>query len=151
MRRVVVLVVTGAVLVAGCTSHPVGPARTEASYEGKARTTAESARSSVETAILVVRAFRDGDAIGTYAGTVLSDQEEGLSGVQGTFASIQPPSERADQLLDELDGLMGDALEHLRAARVAVRRGDGQAAGDLLPDLRSDADALQAFAEEHDA
>jgi hypothetical protein len=148
MRRVVVLALAGALLVA-CTSHPVGPARTDSKYEGKARTTAESARSSVETAILVVRAFRDGDAIGTYAGSVLSDEEEGLAGVQGTFASIQPPSARADEVHDELDQLIGDSLEHVREARVAVRRGDGDAAGDLLPDLRRDADGLAAFVEEH--
>jgi hypothetical protein len=148
MRRVVVLALAGALLV-GCTSHPVGPARTDSSYEAKARTTAESARSSVETAILVVRAFRDGDAIGTYAGTVLSDEEEALSGVQGTFASIQPPSARSDEVHDELDDLMSDGLDHVREARVAVRRGDGRAAGELLPDLGRDAEALAAFVEEH--
>ena len=150
MRRVVLLVLTGALLV-GCTSHPVGPARTEAKYEGKARTSAESARSAVETSILAVRAFADGDAIGTYAGAVLSDQEEALSGVQGTFASIQPPSTQADALRDELDELMAQALSNVAAARIAVRRGDGDAARDLLGALREDADGLAAFVEEHRA
>jgi hypothetical protein len=150
MRRVVLLVLTGALLVA-CTSHPVGPARTEAKYEGKARTSAASARSAVETSILVVQAFADGDAIGTYAGAVLSDQEEALSGVQGTFASIQPPSAKADAVRDELDELMSESLSDVAAARIAVRRGDGAGAADRLGALRDDAAGLAAFVEEHDS
>jgi hypothetical protein len=132
-----------------CTPHPVGPARTFADYEGKAVTTAEAARSSVETARLAAEAGGDDHAFGPYLSVLLSDQEAGLSGVQGTFASVQPPDGRADDLGAELDELLGRALDDLVAVRIAVRRGqlDGLAA--LAEPLATDSADLAAFIEAH--
>jgi hypothetical protein len=53
---------------------------------------------------------------------VVSDAEEGLSGGQSTFNSIQPPDDRGDALEQELDQILSDALDHVRDVRVAVRR-----------------------------
>jgi len=123
VRRTVVLVVVAAALVVGC-SHPVGPARTFGAYEGKARTTVRSALSNVETARLAVDALARGHSFGPYTAVVVSDAEDALGGLQGTFGSIQPPDRNADALRREVDELLGDALGGVSAARIAVRRSE---------------------------
>jgi hypothetical protein len=136
-------------LLAACSPHPVGPARTAASFEAKATTSAESALSAVETVRLAAQAGADGKSTGPFLGQVVSDQEDALSGVQGTFGSIQPPDERSDDLRTQLDDLMTAALGHVADVRVAIRRG---AIGDLAQTaepLRKDAAELRAFVEAH--
>jgi hypothetical protein len=135
--------------LAGCSPHPVGPARTYRSYEAKARTTAESALSAVETVRLAAQAGGEGKATGPFLGQVVSDQEDALSGVQGTFASIQPPDGRADELRSTLDDLLTAALAHVTDVRVAVRRGELSDLSDLAGPLASDAEHLRAFVEAH--
>ena len=137
-----------AVCVSAC-AHPVGPARTYGKYEGKAVTTAESALSSVESARLAVVAAVKHHAIGPYVSQVVGDAEDSISGVSGTFASIQPPDERADDLRDELGDLLSDAEDHVGALRIAVRRGEVEGLRDEAAPLADDADALRHFAEEH--
>jgi hypothetical protein len=129
--------------------HPVGPARTYGKYEGKAATTAKSAESEVQTVLLAARTASAGNAFGPYTAVVISDAEESLSGVQGTFDSIQPPDERADKLAKELNTLLGDALEHVRDVRVAVRRGELTKLADVAKPLVDDAEKLNAFTEQH--
>ncbi|MCU1374567.1 MAG: hypothetical protein JWO68_1853 [Actinomycetia bacterium] len=136
------------VAVAGC-AHPVGPARTYGKYEGKATTTAEAALSNVETVRLVARTAAAGNAFGPYVGTVVSDAEESLDGLSGTFGSIQPPDGRADRLRDQLDQLLGDALDHVTDVRVAARRGRLATLDDTAAALAGDAEHLQAFVEQH--
>jgi hypothetical protein len=126
----------------------VGPARTDDAYEGKAVTTAEGALSAVETIRLAADAAGRG-SFGPYLAVTVSDQEEELSGLQGTFASIQPPAEASEELRAELDGLLGDALDHLVDVRIATRRGDLAALVALAVPLEGDAGALRSFVEEH--
>ena len=135
------------VLPAACVSHPVGPARTMAKYEGKAATTAKSALSVVETVRLVARAAADGKAIGTYVDVVVSDAEESLDGLSGTFGSIQPPAERGDRVRDALTGMLDDALDHVAEVRIAARRGDLADLGRVMEPLGHDADVLRQFIE----
>ena len=133
-----------------CGEHYVGPARTYDDYERKASTTAEAALSAVETARLAAGAGAEGKAFGPFLGQVLSDQEEDLSGVEGTFASIQPPGgERADRLRATLDDLLGDAVEHVAAVRIAVRRGQLHRLAEVAAPLGDDAASLRAFLEDH--
>jgi hypothetical protein len=86
-----VLAVCGACSLASCVAHPVGPARTYPTYEAKAVTSAEAAQSSVATVQLVASTAAAGKAFGPNTVVSVSEQEEGLSAVEGTFASIQPP------------------------------------------------------------
>lgn len=137
------------VLAAGCSSHPVGPARTYAAFEGKAATTAESALSSVESVRLAAGAGADDHAPGPFLGRVVSDQEEALAGVQGTFGSIQPPGDRADRLRAELDELLSSSSDHVAAVRVAIRRGQLGRLRDVAEPLDEDAAALRRFVEAH--
>jgi hypothetical protein len=135
-------------VAAGC-AHPVGPARTYGKYEGKATTTASAALSNVQTVRLAAEAASKGNTFGPYTGTVVSEAEESLSGLAGTFGSIQPPDERADDLRDQLDQLLGDALDHVTAVRIAARRGELPTLADTAAALAGDAEHLEAFVEQH--
>jgi hypothetical protein len=136
-----------AVLAWRAVPHPVGPARTYGKYHGKAVTTAEAALSDVQTSLLVARSAAAGNIIGPYAARVVSDSEDALSGVQGTFDSVQPPDARADELQQRLDALLGDALEHVYDLRVAARRGALNATAQIQHELADDAAKLMSFIE----
>jgi hypothetical protein len=138
-----------AAALGGCTAHPVGPARTFGKYEGKAATTAERAVSAIQTARLMADAASRGNAFGPYTGMVVSDAEETVSGLSGTFGSIQPPDARADRLRDELEQLLADALDHVTAVRVAARRGRLRELKTIAAPLDQDAKRLGDFAEVH--
>jgi hypothetical protein len=137
-----------ALALGGCVAHPVGPARTFGKYEGKARTTAASALSEVQTAKLAAETLSEGNAFGPYTAQVLGDAEEALGGLAGTFGSIQPPSTRADAVRDDLETMIGDAEDHVAALRIAVRRGEHTLD---TSDLDDDVDALESFLSEHGA
>jgi hypothetical protein len=136
-------------LVTGCVSHPVGPARTYETYEDKAATTAEAALSAVSTTILAAQAGADGDAWGPYLSILISEQEDELAGVQGTFASIQPPDARSDALRQQLGDLLTPAVEHVAQVRVMVRRGRLDDLATTAQPLDDDQRQLQAFLEAH--
>jgi hypothetical protein len=144
-----VVLLAGVLAVVGCTAHPVGPARSSSAYQGKAVTTAESALSSVETVRLAARTGGEGNAFGPYLSVTVSDQEEALSGVQGTFASIQPPGPSSDQLRAELDGLLSSSLDHIVDVRIALRRGQIERAAAVAEPLTADAAELEQFIEAH--
>ena len=134
-------------LPAACVAHPVGPARTLAKYDGKAATTARSALSVVETVRLVARAAAEGRVIGTYVDVVVSDAEESLDGLSGTFGSIQPPAGPADEVRDALTALLDEALGHVAEVRIASRRGDLAGLGRVAEPLAHDAEGLRRFIE----
>ena len=152
VRGAVTIIATVAVLLILATRlvpHPVGPARTFDKYEGKAVTTAKSVLSNVATVRLAARAGSRDRAFGPYLSVLISDAEESISGVQGTFDSIQPPDDRADGLARELDQVLGDALEHVRDVRVAVRRGELSDLTKTAAPLADDVHKLQRFQEQH--
>ena len=136
-------------LASACSRHPVGPARTFGTYEAKAVTTAESARSSVETVRLAAEAGDDHGGFGPYLSVLVSDSEEALAGVEDTFRSIQSPNEDGDALGDELDGLLGSALTHVTEVRTALRRGQLAGLRDVASPLVDDSRALERFVEDH--
>lgn len=137
---------TVAVALSGCVTHPVGPARTFGKYESKARTTAKSALSEVQTARLMAVTSTDDRSFGPYTGTVLSDAEESLNGLAGTFGSIQPPDTQADDLRDALETILGDAEEHVTTLRIAARRGQKKLD---VSDLDDDINVLEQFLQDH--
>jgi hypothetical protein len=129
--------------------HPIGAARTFDKYRGKAVTSAKAAESSAETVLLIARTASSGNAFGPYTSQVVTDAEERLSGVQGTFDSIQPPDTRATELGATLDTLLGDALEHVRDVRIAARRGELAQLQAIARPIESDVRKLEAFQEQH--
>ena len=129
--------------------HPIGATRTFDKYEGKAVTTAETAESAAATVLLVARTASAGNAFGPYTSRVVSDAEESLSGLQGTFDSIQPPDARSAELGASLDALLGDALEHARDVRIAARRGELSQLRAIARQIGSDVRELEQFQEQH--
>jgi hypothetical protein len=119
---VLVVGLVGLALVVGV--HPVSPARTADAYRHKAKDTAESALSSVQTARLAARVGGRGDAFGPYVSVLLSESDTGVAKAQGVFASVQPPDSRSDATRDRLGRLLtrsGDAVAQLR---ITARRGE---------------------------
>jgi hypothetical protein len=147
MRSGMALAVT--VLVTSCVSHPVGPARTYETYQDKATTTAEAALSAVSTTLLAAQAGADGDAWGPYLSIVVSEQEDALTGVQGTFASVQPPDDRSDALRQQLNDILTPAVDHVAQVRLMVRRGRLDDLATTAQPLNDDQRQLQAFLEGH--
>jgi hypothetical protein len=143
------LAVPALVALAGCTQHPVGPARTFATYEGKAATSAESARSSVETVRLGADAGAEHSGPGPYLSVLISDQEDALAGVEDTFRSIQPPDDDADELGAELGDLLARALDHVTDVRIALRRGQFDSLVEVARPLARDSAALERFVTDH--
>lgn len=148
MKRVFGVAVCGVVL-AGCVAHPVGPARTDSVYEGKARTTAKSVQSSLETGVLAARAAARDRAFGPYISVVLSESEEAANRVEGTFDSIQPPSGASLRLRSELDDLLTEAVDQLAEARILARWGRLPELGDKAGDLEQAAKKLDDFQKAH--
>jgi hypothetical protein len=136
-------------LAAACVNHPVGPARSQSSYEAKAVTTAESALSAVQTVRLVAAAAAEGNAFGAYTSVSVSEQEDTLGGLRGTFLSIQPPpGAAAESLRAELSSLLTRAFDDVGAVRIEARRGHLDSLDTVAAPLAEDADALEAFVEE---
>jgi hypothetical protein len=136
-------------VTAGCVPHPVGPARTYETYEDKAATTAEAALSAVSTTILAAQVGTDGKAWGPYLSILVSEQEDAIVGVQGTFASVQPPDARSDALRQQLNGILQPAIDHVTSVRILVRRGRLDDLAPAAAPLDDDQRQLQAFLDVH--
>ena len=136
-------------LAAGCVAHPVGPARSVESYERKANTTAESALSAVETVRLLAGAGSDGHALATYLSVAVSEQEDALGGLRGTFMSIQPPEGvESAALRDELSTILTSAFDHVGDVRIEIRRGHVGELDIVAEPLAADATELRALMEQ---
>jgi len=138
-----------AAALGACTPHPVGPARTYDKYRGKAVTTAESALSAVETVRLAAGAAGRDRAFGPYTAVSVSEQEESVTGLSGTFGSIQPPGGRAVALRDALDDLLSRAVDGIATVRIAARQGRLDDVATEAAPLADVAAALRSFIEDH--
>jgi hypothetical protein len=131
------------VFVAGCVPHPVGPARTDASFERKAKSTLAGALSTTRTAAVTAAAGADGKATAQYLCIVLSEAEDSLGGVRGTFASIQPPSGKADARRREVLAAVDRAFADAGQARIGCRRGERGRLSTFADTLEQDAKSLE--------
>jgi hypothetical protein len=127
----------------------VGPARTFDTYEDKATTTAEAALSAVATTALGADVGSRGGAWGSYLSILISEQEDDLTGVQGTFDSVQPPDARSDALRQQLNDILQTALDNVTSVRIAVRRGQLADLDVIARPLRADQLQLRAFLDAH--
>ena len=135
--------------VTGCVKT-ISPARTFDAYEHKAKDTAETVLSAVQTARLGARVGTNGDAFGPYVSVVLSEAEEEASGAHATFDSVQPPDAHADQLRRQLGRLLTESDDHLSTLRIAARRGELGRLSRLAVPLRSLARKLDRFVSRHE-
>jgi broad specificity phosphatase PhoE len=129
----------------GAVTSCVGPSRTDDDYERKAANTAEAISSSLGTVQLGAENVLRRNVFGPYLSRLVAEAEDDAQSAQQAFDSVQPPSDRADEVHDHLDQLVQDALDLLRDARVAARRGDLAHVAGLRDALRKTADELDAF------
>jgi hypothetical protein len=132
-----------AVAATGC----VGPARTDPSYRAKAWTTVDEVHGAIETALLVVDGAHRHGLPSAYVSVALADAEQDALGAQGTFESIQPPSEAADRIRDRTTSALDDAVADLTALRIGSRRGEVGRLAPMAEELRAQAAALQALSD----
>ena len=138
-------------LLAACTPHPVGPARSYDKYRGKAVTTAQSALSVAETVRLLAEAAARGHTFGPYTAMSLSEQENAISGLQATFASIQPPEARASELRSSLGHLLTQEVEQVGSLRISARRGQLRSLAQQAAPLEGVSKRLHEFIEANKA
>ncbi len=151
MRRVAIAIIVLAVAVALVVGiHPMGPARTFDDYEHKAKDTAESALSSVQTARLTARLAARGDLLGPTASVLLSEADSGVGHAQQAFESIQPPDAHSDAVRVRLVRLLDRSATGVQDLRIAARRGDLDALRRLAAPLVDVAARLDAFIEAHE-
>ena len=138
---------TALLLGGGC----VGSARGETDYQKKAVATTEHVRSSVRTVQLAVEAAGENNAFGPFLSRVISQAEDDASSALNGFDTIQPPSDTADQLRDDVDQLASDSIDLLAQARIAIRRSDLEGLLGLKDLLVQAGDTLEQFGEDHHA
>lgn len=147
-RRLGLSLIAAALLVSAC----VGPATTSSAYEGKAHRAAEDALSAVETSLLVVSTHQRGNLLQNYFETMLSQAEDDISSIQGSFDSIQPPNSPAsDKLRDQLDTLLSAGVSGIAQLRISARREDDAALAQAADQLKPTATKLTQFAQAHSA
>jgi hypothetical protein len=152
VRRAVIAVlvlVIGFALLVGL--HPISPTRTFDDYQHKAKDTAESALSSVQTARLAARTGTQGDAFGPYVSVLLSESDKGISKAQGVFEGIQPPDTRSDAVRDRLSSLLNRSGDTVSRIRIAARRGELDRLEREARPLRRIAAQLRRFIDDPDA
>jgi hypothetical protein len=140
IRWSVGVLVGTSVLLAAC----AGPARTDGSYAAKAASTADQARSSVETVVVAISSSVDRPLPSPYLSVTIAEAEDDAAAAEATFESVQPPSEASDRVRARTTAAVGDAVDLLAEARILARR--GQPLGDLLPELRRAASRLDELA-----
>jgi hypothetical protein len=118
----ILLVLLGVALYVGL--HPISPARTSDAYRHKAKDTAESVLSSVQTARVAARVGTRGDAFGPYVSVLMSESETGVSKAQGVFDSVQPPDARSDAVRARLGRLLDRSSQVVSRLRITARRGE---------------------------
>jgi hypothetical protein len=116
----------------------VGASRTGTDYEEKVANAAEAARSSVETARLVVTAVKAGKSPATYTRRTLSDVESAVGTVSTQLGSVQPPTEESVRLRSRITSLLTECHSALGDLRIAARDGSTTelvSLGERLPAL----------------
>jgi len=141
---VLVLIVAVALIVG---LKPMTPARTRDDYADKAKDTAESVLSSVQTARLVARVATDGDAFGPYVSVVLSEAEDSAARAQGSFDRVQPPDHWSDTTRSRLGRMLDRSNDLLSRLRISARRGEIDVLHRQAEPLRGVARRLQTFIE----
>ncbi len=136
-------------LVLACASC-VAPAYNDSQFASKAAKTAQDAASAIETARLALQLDLRHGLPEQPIDSSMSDQEDALGSVAGTFSSVQPPQTKAsDDLRNSVLDLLDAAQSHMEDARIALRRGDVPAALHALDEAEPQAQKLHAIAEKY--
>jgi hypothetical protein len=145
-RRARLLFATAAALVlVGC----VGPSRTAADFESKAKNSASTVRSAVETVRVGLEAAAHGDVTNQYLSVLVGEAEKDASSVEQQFGSVQPPGEESDRLRDDVGETLHQATDTIAQIRIEVRRGEVRSLRDRFDSELADlSDSLQRLSGE---
>jgi DNA polymerase IIIc chi subunit len=102
--------------------------------------------SAVQVARLAVRETARHDLFQNPVDVAISNAEENLSSVAGTFSLVQPPDQDMVSLRDRVLDLVTHAQRQLEAARIAFRQRDIQTAVRAVEKAARDAKALARIA-----
>jgi hypothetical protein len=109
----------------------------------------DSALSAVQTVRLLADTAADGGAPSSYTAVAVTEQEDALGGVRGTFMSIQPPpGPEAADLRRRLSVTLTSAFDHVGDVRIQARRGHLDHLDDVAAPLTADADTLRQLKDE---
>ncbi len=149
MRRItiaVLILIVAVALIVGL--KPMTSARTKDDYAHKAKDTAESALSSVQTARLAAQVGSRGDAFGPYVSVLLSESETSVTKAQGSFDRVQPPDAWSDRTRAHLGRILNRANDAVSQLRITARRSELGRLARLARPLRAIARELRAFIED---
>jgi hypothetical protein len=149
VRRItiaVLILIVGVALIVGL--KPMTSARTKDDYAHKAKDTAESALSSVQTARLAARVGSRGDAFGPYVSVLLSESETGVTKAQGSFDRVQPPDAWSDRTRAHLGRILNRANDAVSQLRITARRSELDRLAREARPLEAIARELRAFVED---
>jgi hypothetical protein len=144
-RVVVLAVVLAVVVISGCVKNPGLPATGTSGYRAKASLTAEGVISGLATIRLGLDTEARHHTTGPYLAGVVSDQEDGVSGVISSFDAVAPPTAAARALRVRISPILSDAQDHISSARVALGADQAAAALRLRSKLSVDAARLEKF------
>ncbi|MFB9629821.1 hypothetical protein [Nonomuraea helvata] len=143
MTKVWPAVLAGVLVVAGCSS----PAWNDRDYELKAASSAETVGSTVEVVRLAVGG--DGRLTRPYLKVLLTNAAEQVQGVNDQFGGVQPPTERAEQLGEQLLKVTEQAEKVVSGLLVEVRRDRVKDPSSAVRELTQLGESLQRFQDEH--
>jgi hypothetical protein len=114
------------------------PAWSASQYHAKIAATAEEALSAIQTVRLALaEAEQHAPLFSRPVEVSISNQEDALSSVSETFASVQPPDRSLDDERQSFLDLLDKAQTELAQARIDYRRGD-------VPRARAHIESLDA-------
>ena len=137
-RSLLALVICAAV---GCSL----PATSFESYRSKAADAADEVVSQARTAILTAHLAGQDRLLDTAVAAQLKDAETAAAAVVESFASVQPPDARADQLRARILPVLERASDAITRMRFEARRGDVSALIELSDSLATPTARLEEW------
>jgi hypothetical protein len=134
-----------ALVVSGCVKNPGLPATGTSGYRAKASLTAQGVISGLATTRLGLDTEARHHTTGSYLAGLVSDQEDGVSGVISSFDAVAPPTAAARALRSRISPILADAQDHISSARIALGANRTTVALGLRSQLSDDAKRLEKF------
>lgn len=139
---ILVLVALLVMACAGCTA----PAYSESQFRHKAAVTASDSVSAIEVVRLSVLETARHDLFQNPIDVAISDAEDNISAVAGTFSLVQPPDHNMVVLRHKVLELVTDAQSQLERARIAFRQRRMTTALEAVSAAHKDAQQLDRIA-----
>ncbi|MDQ3953939.1 MAG: hypothetical protein M3285_00105, partial [Actinomycetota bacterium] len=102
----------------------VSPSRTMEDYERKAANSAESMISVAESTILAADLASSGNAPAPFVSLRLRESEEDAEWIITSFSAVQPPTEEADDLRNDVLRTLDEVASITTAARIKAYRAE---------------------------